>query len=67
MELIILGCGTSYHAGLWGSYEFKSMRTFNSIQVIDGAEFDEIDLPLSGKSVSSDGLTYNSCGVIGLV
>ena len=50
-NLIILGCGTSYHAGLWGSYEFKNMKTFNSIQVIEGAEFEETDLPLSGKSL----------------
>ena len=50
-NLIILGCGTSYHAGLWGSYEFKNMRTFNSIHVIDGAEFDETDLPLSEKTL----------------
>ncbi len=50
-NLIILGCGTSYHAGLWGNYEFKNMRTFNSIHVIDGAEFEENDLPLSGKTL----------------
>lgn len=50
-NLIILGCGTSYHAGLWGSYHFKDMKLFNSIQVIDGAEFDETDIPMFGKSV----------------
>lgn len=50
-NLIILGCGTSFHAGLWGSYEFKTMKTFNSIQVIDGAEFDECDLPIQGKTM----------------
>ena len=50
-HLIILGCGTSYHAGLWGNYEFKNMRTFNSILVIDGAEFEENDLPISGKTL----------------
>ena len=50
-NLIILGCGTSYHAGLWGSYNFKDMKLFNSIQVFDGAEFDESDIPLLGKSI----------------
>ena len=48
-HLIILGCGTSYHAGLWSSFEFKRFETFESVQVIDGAEFNEFDLPRSGK------------------
>lgn len=50
-NLIILGCGTSYHAGLWGSYHFKDIKFFNSIQVFDGAEFDESDIPILGKSI----------------
>ncbi len=50
-NLIILGCGTSFHAGLWGSYEFKNMKVFNSIQVIDGAEFEECDIPIHGNTI----------------
>ena len=50
-HLIILGCGTSYHAGLWSSYEFKNLKTFDSIQTFDGAEFNDIDLPRTGKTI----------------
>ena len=50
-NLIILGCGTSYHAGLWSSYDFKRLELFNTVQVFDGAEFESIDLPKSGKSL----------------
>ena len=50
-NLIILGCGTSYHAGLWSSYDFKNLEIFNTVQVFDGAEFDSVDLPKSGKTL----------------
>ena len=49
-NIILLGCGTSYHAGLWGINEFKEMSFFHSLQVIDGAEFNENDIPINGKT-----------------
>lgn len=49
-NLIILACGTSYHAGLIGKKYFMDLRTFNTIQVIDGAEFTKCDIPLNGKT-----------------
>ena len=49
-NLIILGCGTSFNAGLIGKKYFMDMRIFNTIQVIDGAEFTIDDIPLKGKT-----------------
>jgi glucosamine--fructose-6-phosphate aminotransferase (isomerizing) len=47
-NIIILGCGTSYFAGLYGMYFFKQMCNFNTVQVFDGAEFNEFDIPNIG-------------------
>lgn len=49
-NIIILGCGTSYFAGLYGMYFFKQLCKFNTVQVFDGAEFNEPDIPLIGKT-----------------
>ena len=49
-HLIILGCGTSYHAGLWSMNEFKQYDVFNTVSCIDGAEFDTLDIPKKGKT-----------------
>lgn len=49
-NLILLGCGTSYHAGLYASYLFKQISGFNTVQVFDGAEFDKTDIPKTGKT-----------------
>lgn len=49
-HLIILGCGTSYNAGMWSLGIFKSLKSFNTVSVIDGAEFNASDIPLSGKT-----------------
>ena len=35
-NIIILGCGTSYYAGMTGKAYFKSMCAFNTVQVFDG-------------------------------
>jgi glucosamine--fructose-6-phosphate aminotransferase (isomerizing) len=50
-NIIILGCGTSFHAGLYGAYYLKTLCNFNSVQVFDGAEFNEYDIPKNGNSV----------------
>ena len=50
-NIIILGCGTSYFAGLYGMYYFKYVCNFNTIQVFDGADFNLTDIPKIGKTV----------------
>jgi len=50
-NIIILGCGTSYFAGLYGMYYFKYLCNFNTVQVFDGAEFNEHDIPHIGTTV----------------
>jgi len=49
-NIIILGCGTSYFAGLYGMFFFKQLCQFNTIQVFDGAEFNEQDIPIIGNT-----------------
>jgi glucosamine--fructose-6-phosphate aminotransferase (isomerizing) len=49
-NLILLGCGTSYHAGLYGMVYLKSLCNFNVVQVFDGADFNFGDIPKIGKS-----------------
>jgi glucosamine--fructose-6-phosphate aminotransferase (isomerizing) len=49
-NIIILGCGTSYHAGLYASYYFKQICNFNTVQVFDGADFSHHDIPKIGNS-----------------
>jgi len=47
-HVILLGCGTSYHAGLWASDLFKKTGVFDTVSVYDGAEFGEKDVPKKG-------------------
>ena len=49
-NIILLGCGTSLHASLLGQYYFKKLTNFNIVQVFDGAEFQENDIPKLGKT-----------------
>ena len=49
-HLIILGCGTSYHAGLYSSDLLKRVSGFNTVQVFDGGDFSVHDIPQSGKT-----------------
>jgi glucosamine--fructose-6-phosphate aminotransferase (isomerizing) len=48
-NIILLGCGTSYHAGLYGSYFLKNLCNFYTVQVFDGAELNEYDIPKYGN------------------
>ena len=50
-NIIILGCGTSYYAGLYGMYYFKDVCKFNTVQVFDGADFNLHDIPKIGNTV----------------
>ena len=49
-NIIILGCGTSFFAGLYGMYYFKNICNFNTVQSFDGAEFNNNDIPKIGKT-----------------
>ena len=49
-NLIILGCGTSYNSGMIGVNYFKDLCEFNTVQIIDGAEFNYSDIPYYGKT-----------------
>ncbi|AYV78536.1 MAG: glucosamine-fructose-6-phosphate aminotransferase [Edafosvirus sp.] len=50
-HLILLGCGTSFYAGLHGSNFFKDIADFETVQVIDGGEFTKKDIPTSGQTL----------------
>ncbi len=49
-NIILLGCGTSYHSALYGMSFMKNLCNFDIIQVIDGADFSLIDIPKKGKT-----------------
>jgi glucosamine--fructose-6-phosphate aminotransferase (isomerizing) len=49
-HIILLGCGTSYFAALYGMYFFKHLCYFNTVQVFDGAEFNDFDIPNIGNT-----------------
>ena len=48
-HLILLGCGTSYHACMIGKFYFNSSKVFNTIQAFDASEFTKNDIPKRGK------------------
>jgi glucosamine--fructose-6-phosphate aminotransferase (isomerizing) len=47
---MILGCGTSYFAGLYGMDYFKKLCNFNIVQTFDGAELNDYDIPRIGNT-----------------
>jgi glucosamine--fructose-6-phosphate aminotransferase (isomerizing) len=49
-HLILLGCGTSYNAGLHVAPLFRTISGFDTVSVYDGGEFHQHDLPRSGKT-----------------
>ena len=51
-HLIILGCGTSYNAGVWSMDIYKSLDIFDTIVCYDGAEFNVKDIPKKGKTAT---------------
>jgi glucosamine--fructose-6-phosphate aminotransferase (isomerizing) len=51
-HLILLGCGTSYHSGLWSQSLFKSLRIFDTVSLYDGADFSAADIPIRGRSAA---------------
>lgn len=49
-NIVLLGCGTSYFAALYGMHFFKSLCGFNVVQAFDGAELSEQDIPREGNT-----------------
>jgi len=49
-HLVLLGCGTSYFSGLMAIHFFKELGNFHSVQILDGADFNENDIPKNGKT-----------------
>lgn len=48
-HLIIVGCGTSYNAGMHVLNIFRKISGFITVQLFDGGEFNKLDIP-NGKS-----------------
>jgi glucosamine--fructose-6-phosphate aminotransferase (isomerizing) len=49
-HIILLGCGTSYHSGLWSTHIFKSLDIFDTVSIYDGADFTYRDVPRKGNT-----------------
>ena len=49
-HMILLGCGTSFHSGLWVLDIFKSLDIFDTVTIYDGADFNKRDIPKRGKT-----------------
>ena len=49
-HMILLGCGTSYHAARIGAFYLKRLTQLSTVQVYDGAEFAVADLPKRGRA-----------------
>ena len=49
-HIILLGCGTSYHSGLWALDIFKNLDIFDTVTIYDGSEFNIKDIPKKGKT-----------------
>lgn len=63
-HLLLLGCGTSYHACLLVSHYFRNMKSkLQTVQVCDGSEFDPSFISKSGNTalivVSQSGETMD--------
>ena len=50
-HLILLACGTSFHAAYVGSRYFKELNPTLTINIYDGADFEEFEIPLGRKTV----------------
>jgi glutamine---fructose-6-phosphate transaminase (isomerizing) len=49
-NLILLGCGTSYFAGMIGLKFLKDLTDLNTVSLYDGAEFTAQDIPRMGNT-----------------
>jgi glutamine---fructose-6-phosphate transaminase (isomerizing) len=51
-NIILLGCGTSYHSGFIAMNHFKNICDLNCVLLFDGAEFTDKDIPKLGNTVA---------------
>jgi glucosamine--fructose-6-phosphate aminotransferase (isomerizing) len=51
VNIIGLGCGTSYHATMLLKYYFNRHDNLNIVQSFDASEFNELDIPKKGKTL----------------
>lgn len=51
-NLILLGCGTSYHSGMIAMNHFKNICDLNCVFLFDGAEFTSKDIPRKGNTTA---------------
>ena len=51
-NIILLGCGTSYHSGMIAMTHFKSLCDLNCVLLFDGAEFTDKDIPRKVKTAA---------------
>jgi len=61
-NVLIVACGTSFHAGLYVSHLMRKMNIFNSVQIVDGAEFTKCNIPSDNPVlifISQSGETYD--------
>jgi glucosamine--fructose-6-phosphate aminotransferase (isomerizing) len=70
-HIILLGCGTSYNAGLWCIPIFKNMGIFQTVAIYDGADFTIKDIVNSGKTgiifLSQSGETKDLHRCLGII
>jgi glucosamine--fructose-6-phosphate aminotransferase (isomerizing) len=50
-NLMILGCGTSYHAAMFGQHIMRRLRTHSTVTAFDPAEFTPTDLPVNKPGI----------------
>ena len=50
-NVILLGCGTSYHSCMYGKHFMTKLCNFNIINIHDGADFEESDIPKNGNTL----------------
>jgi len=48
--MILLGCGTSYHAAQIGVKMIQQLKCFDHVTCIDASEFTELDIPTQGRT-----------------
>lgn len=49
-HLVLLGCGTSYYAGMFALSYFRQLCGFTTVTLFDGAEFTMDDIPKHGET-----------------
>jgi glucosamine--fructose-6-phosphate aminotransferase (isomerizing) len=61
-HLILLGCGTSYNAGLHVAPLFRAISGFDTVSVYDGGEFTQHEIPASGRTTKTGIIMISQSG-----